>query len=49
MSNFFRDFLKNVEYMIKEAKIILNLYYPAYIMARLANKIKIISYNKLQL
>ncbi|XP_044254997.1 SET and MYND domain-containing protein 4-like [Tribolium madens] len=38
-----KDFLQNVEYMIKEAKAILNLYYPAFITNRLNKKIQFIS------
>lgn len=38
-----RAFLQNVEHMIREAKIVLNLYYPAYITNRLSRKIQFIS------
>ncbi|XP_019867309.1 SET and MYND domain-containing protein 4 [Aethina tumida] len=40
-----KDFLQNVECMIKEAKIVLNLYYPAYITNRLSAKIQYISHK----
>ncbi|ENN79834.1 hypothetical protein YQE_03657, partial [Dendroctonus ponderosae] len=38
-----KSFLQNVEHMIKEAKIVLNLYYPANITNRLSKKIQFIS------
>ncbi|XP_030763066.1 SET and MYND domain-containing protein 4-like [Sitophilus oryzae] len=38
-----KDFLQNVEHMIREAKVVLNLYYPAYITNRLSRKIQFIS------
>ncbi|KAL1516683.1 hypothetical protein ABEB36_000563 [Hypothenemus hampei] len=38
-----KSFLQNVELMIKEAKFVLNLYYPEYITNRLSRKIQFIS------
>ncbi|XP_057661790.1 SET and MYND domain-containing protein 4-like isoform X1 [Diorhabda carinulata] len=38
-----KAFLQNVEHMIREAKMVLNLYYPAYITNRLSRKIQFIS------
>ncbi|KAJ8910841.1 hypothetical protein NQ315_015576 [Exocentrus adspersus] len=38
-----KAFLRNVEHMIREAKMVLNLYYPAYITNRLSRKIQFIS------
>ncbi|XP_050315438.1 SET and MYND domain-containing protein 4-like [Anthonomus grandis grandis] len=38
-----KSFLQNVEHMIREAKAVLNLYYPAYITNRLSRKIQFIS------
>lgn len=38
-----KDFLQKVEHMIREAKVVLNLYYPAYITNRLSRKIQFIS------
>lgn len=35
-----KDFLHNVELMIKEAKLIQNLYYPPYVTDKLSRKIK---------
>ncbi|CAH0547824.1 unnamed protein product [Brassicogethes aeneus] len=40
-----KDFLQNVECMIKEAKLVLNLYYPAHITNRLSAKIQYISHK----
>lgn len=43
LSHIFRTFLQNVENMIREAKVILNLYYPTHITNRLNKKIEFIS------